>query len=148
MRAVARIVENRTEYFEVGVHHRVINRDVKVVVRVVRTAMHPGAKRFADELLLPVEHRAEIVKFDAPQNLEVVFEDAPQRILNSEIRALWFANFGPKQLVGRFDWVGRVLVELRHQSGLSHDPIRPFVWRYTLLLRRVRHLLVGVDDNG
>ena len=84
--------------------------------------MNPRAKRFANELFLPVEQRTEIVKFDAPENLEVVFEDAPQRVLNGEIRTLGFANFRPQQLVGRFNRVGRVLVELGDQPGLADYP--------------------------
>lgn len=109
-----RLIENGPEHLQVRVDQRVIYRDVEIVVRVMRSVVHPRAERLADDLLLPFEHPAELVKVDPTQDFEVVFENPSQRVLDSEIRAFGFANLGPQQLVRSLDWVGRMSFELRN----------------------------------
>src|SRR5262245_2889529 len=94
---VTRLLEYLPEYAQVCFNHRVVHRQIKGVVREMRTVVYPREKRLADKALLTLELGTKAVRINATEDLEIVLQDSPERVLDSEIRYVLSPDFCPQQ---------------------------------------------------
>ncbi|KAG1240358.1 hypothetical protein G6F65_023522 [Rhizopus arrhizus] len=69
--------EDSAEHIEIAGDHRVISRDVQIVVETVRPIIHPGKQGAAYLLIAAFEPRADIILIEVTEDLEVILENAP-----------------------------------------------------------------------
>ena len=60
-------VEDPTEYIQIGVNLRCVNRYIKVVMCIVRPVVYPRKQRLTDESFVAVEHAADLVGVESTE---------------------------------------------------------------------------------
>src|SRR5690606_5553538 len=111
----------------------------------MRAVVHPGKHRLADHSFLGLKLGTETVRINATEYFEIVLQDSPERVLNSEARYVLSPDLRPQQFIGGLDRIGLVLFHFRNQACLSDNPERLVVERLARSPRIKADFLMKVD---
>ena len=99
VRQMARLLEDSPEYSQVGFHHAIINRHIKIIVCKVRTVVNPRKQRSTNQLLLSLELTANVIRINIAEDFEVILQYPSQGILNGQVRFVWRPHLAPQKVV-------------------------------------------------